>query len=188
MGYVNSRSSPPTVTLDHAINQRGPQLERAVREYLAFRCNMQEIFTYPWIDDLYIEASGVDTSDMLELSTPPAPEERRLRSTLVPGLLGAVVTNLRYFSDFRIFELTQVLPRQELPQRQLRGRASARDGAPPRSGLRRKRPRARCSARRRACSNTCTARCRWSRSASSRMTSRRGPTTSSGSTSRAAAK
>ncbi len=108
MGYVNFPFIAPTVTLDHAINQRGPQLERAVREYLAFRCNMQEIFTYPWIDDLYIEASGVDTSEMLELSTPPAPEERRLRSTLVPGLLGAVVTNLRYFSDFRIFELTQV--------------------------------------------------------------------------------
>ena len=108
MGYVNFPFIAPTVTLDHAINQRGPQLERAVREYLAFRCNMQEIFTYPWIDDVYIEASGVETSDMLELSTPPAPEERRLRSTLVPGLLGAVVTNLRYFSDFRIFELTQV--------------------------------------------------------------------------------
>ena len=73
MGYVNFPFIAPTVTLDHAINQRGPQLERAVREYLAFRCNMQEIFTYPWIDDLYIEASGVDTSDMLELSTPPAP-------------------------------------------------------------------------------------------------------------------
>ncbi len=108
MGYVNFPFIAPSVKLDHAINQLGPQLERAIREYLAFRCNMQEVFTYPWINDLYIEASGVETSDMLELSTPPAPEERRLRSTLVPGLLGAVVTNLRYFSDFRIFELTQV--------------------------------------------------------------------------------
>lgn len=108
MGYVNFPFIAPSVKLDHAINQLGPQLERAIREYLAFRCNMQEVFTYPWINDLYIEAAGVETSDMLELSTPPAPEERRLRSTLVPGLLGAVVTNLRYFSDFRIFELTQV--------------------------------------------------------------------------------
>ena len=71
MGYVNFPFIAPTVTLDHAINQRGPQLERAVREYLAFRCNMQEIFTYPWIDDLYIEASGVETSDMLELRRRP---------------------------------------------------------------------------------------------------------------------
>lgn len=108
IGYENFPFVAPTVTLDHAINQRGPQLERAIREYLAFRCNMQEIFTYPWIEDSYIEASGADTSAMLELSTPPAPEERRLRSTLVPGLLKAVVTNLRYFSDFRIFEMTQV--------------------------------------------------------------------------------
>ncbi len=108
IGYENFPFVAPAVTLDHAINQRDAQLERAIREYLAFRCDMQEIFTYPWIDDFYIDAAGAGTSEMIELSTPPAPNERRLRSTLVPGLLGAVVTNLRYFHDFRIFELTQV--------------------------------------------------------------------------------
>lgn len=108
MGYENFEFIPPSVMLDKAVNQRGPELERAIREYLAFRCNMQEIFTYPWIEDAYINASGVPACEMLELSTPPAPEESRLRSTLVPGLIKAVVTNLRYFTDFRIFELTQV--------------------------------------------------------------------------------
>ncbi|MDO5115353.1 MAG: phenylalanine--tRNA ligase subunit beta [Synergistaceae bacterium] len=108
MGYENFEFSPPTVLLDKAVNQRLPDMERALREYLAFRCGMQEIFTYPWIEDEYISASGAETEEMLELSTPPAPNEARLRSTLVPGLLKAVVTNLRYFTDFRIFELTQV--------------------------------------------------------------------------------
>src|SRR5690606_31407627 len=74
----------------------------------AFRCGMQEIFTYPWIEDEYIEASCADTGEMLCLSTPPSPEESRLRSTLVPGMIKAVFTNLRYFESFRIFELTQV--------------------------------------------------------------------------------
>lgn len=108
MGYENFAFSPPTVLLDRAINQKGPDLERAIREYLAFRCNMQEIFTYPWIEDEFVSAAGTDTQEMLELSTPPAPDEAKLRSTLVPGLLKAVAANIRYFTDFRLFEMTQV--------------------------------------------------------------------------------
>lgn len=108
IGYENFEFSAPTLILEKAINQKIPDMERAIREYLAFRCGMQEIFTYPWISDQYINASGTDTSLMLSLSTPPAPEESRLRSTLLPGLLKAVSTNLRYYNSFRLFELTQV--------------------------------------------------------------------------------
>ncbi|MDO4987517.1 MAG: phenylalanine--tRNA ligase subunit beta [Synergistes sp.] len=108
MGYENFEFAAPTVVLEKAINQRTCDMERAIREYLAFRCNMQEIFTYPWIGDEYINAAGIADEDMLSLSTPPAPEESRLRSSLVPGMLKAVSENLRYFADFRIFELTQI--------------------------------------------------------------------------------
>lgn len=108
MGYENFDYVAPTVILEKAVNQRVFDTERAVREYLAFRCGMQEVFTYPWIENKYIEASGANKSLMLSLSTPPAPDECHLRSTLVPGLLKAVFTNLRYFDTFKLFELTQV--------------------------------------------------------------------------------
>ena len=108
MGYENFDFIPPTIVLDKPINQRNVDMERAVREYMAFRCGMQEIFTYPWIEDEYIDASCADTNEMLSLSTPPSPNESRLRSSLIPGLMKGVFTNLRYFDSFRIFELTQV--------------------------------------------------------------------------------
>jgi len=108
IGYENFEFIPPSIVLEKAINQRDMETERSLREYLAFRCNMQEIFTYPWIEDEYIAASGADTTEMLVLSTPPSPDERHLRSALVPGLLKAVFTNLRYFDKFRLFEFTQV--------------------------------------------------------------------------------
>ncbi len=57
MGYENFDFIPPKVVLEKPINQRKVEMERSVREYLAFRCGMQEIFTYPWIEDEYIEAS-----------------------------------------------------------------------------------------------------------------------------------
>lgn len=108
MGYENFDFIPPKVVLEKPVNQRNVDMERAAREYLAFRCGMQEIFTYPWIEDQYLEASCADTKEMLCLSTPPSPDESRLRSSLVPGIIKAVFTNLRYFESFRIFELTQV--------------------------------------------------------------------------------
>ena len=108
IGYENFDFVPPVITLDKAVNQRKFDTERVLREYLAFRCGMQEIFTYPWIEDMYVNAAGVDKDSMLRLSTPPSPEQANLRSTLVPGILMAVANNLRYFDEFKLFELTPV--------------------------------------------------------------------------------
>ncbi len=45
--YKNFEATTITTSFDGAINQLGVDLVRRVKEYLAFRCNMQEIFTYP---------------------------------------------------------------------------------------------------------------------------------------------
>lgn len=108
IGYENFEFKPPAVVLNRPVNQPRSEFERAIREYLAFRCGMQEIFTYPWVEDQYIEAARADSSEMLQLATPPAPDEAHLRSTLLPGLLKAVSTNLRYLDEFRLYEMTQV--------------------------------------------------------------------------------
>lgn len=108
IGYENFEQSAPRILLEKPVNQIWPEFERSIREYFSFRCGMQEIFTYPWVEDEYIEAANADTTEMLKLSTPPAPNEKYLRSTLVPGLLKAVFTNLRYFDEFRLYEMTQV--------------------------------------------------------------------------------
>ncbi|MDO4218391.1 MAG: phenylalanine--tRNA ligase subunit beta [Synergistaceae bacterium] len=108
MGYENFDFVAPTIKITNAINQPKYNLERGIREYLAFRCNAQEIFTYPWINDEFIRMAEIPEEDMLRLSTPPSPEEAHLRSSLIPGMISSVVSNLRYYTDFRIFELTPV--------------------------------------------------------------------------------
>ena len=50
-GYENFEAEPITTTFDGAINQLDKDLERRIKEYLAIRCGMQEIFTYPWMDE-----------------------------------------------------------------------------------------------------------------------------------------
>lgn len=113
IGYENFDFIPPTVTLTKAINQRKADAERAVREYLAFRAGLQEVFTYPWVDQKYIQAAGIALDDCLAIASPPSPETAHLRSSLIPGMLGATQQNLKHFESFRIFEMAQVFSKGE---------------------------------------------------------------------------
>ena len=107
-GYENFEAEPITTTFDGAINQLDKDLERRIKEYLAIRCGMQEIFTYPWMEEQFVNAVLQSTDGILSLSTPPSPSERFIRSSLLPNLCKAVVKNERYFSEFSIFETAQV--------------------------------------------------------------------------------
>ena len=107
-GYENFEAEPITTTFDGAINQLDKDLERRIKEYLAIRCGMQEIFTYPWMEESYVNAVLQSTEGILSLSTPPSPSERFVRSSLLPNLCKAVVKNERYFNEFSIFETAQV--------------------------------------------------------------------------------
>lgn len=107
-GYENFEQAPITTTFEHAVNQRDKELARRIREYLSFRGGMQEVFTYPWVKDEYIDALSLDREGMLEISTPPAPDEKYIRASLLPNLVHAVGENLRFTDSFAIYEASQV--------------------------------------------------------------------------------
>ncbi len=112
-GYENFQPTSITTTFDGAINQLDVDLIRKIKEYLAFRCNMQEIFTYPWMTDTFVNALLPDTSDVFCLSTPPSPSEKYVRSTLLPNICKAIVKNERNFSEFAIFEEAKIFRSSE---------------------------------------------------------------------------
>ena len=113
LGYDSFEKKPLTINFEHAVLQNGVLLERRLKEYLSYRCGFNEIITYPWIDEKYIDAAGFDKSKMVMLATPPSPEQAYLRASLVPGLLEAISKNLRYFDEFRIYEMTEVFEKGE---------------------------------------------------------------------------
>lgn len=107
-GYENFEATKITTTFDGAINQLDVDIIRKIKEYLAFRCNMQEIFTYPWMTDEFVDAILGTTEGILALSTPPSPNEKYVRSSLLPNICKAIVKNERNFDEFAIFEEAQV--------------------------------------------------------------------------------
>ncbi len=107
-GYDNIQATKITTTFDAAINQPVFDLSRRIKEYLAFRCNMQEVFTYPWMTDKTVEAILGDTTKLLALSTPPSPTEKFVKASILPNICDAIAKNERFYSEFGIFEEAQI--------------------------------------------------------------------------------
>lgn len=111
--FESFEAKPLPVNFENAVRQPVVSLDRKLREHLAFRCGYNEIFTYPWVEEKYIDAAGIDKSQAVRLATPPAPDMVNLRQSLVPGMLESVMKNLRYFDEFRLFEMAQVYHKGE---------------------------------------------------------------------------
>lgn len=107
-GFENFEPLPITTSFEKAINQPKMDLDRKIREYLAFRCGMNEIFTYPWVNSKYNDALCFNTDDMLSIISPPSSDEHHIRSSLLPNICKSVLENLRNFSEFDIFESAQI--------------------------------------------------------------------------------
>lgn len=113
LSFESFEPVPITMSVDHAVLQRDYTLERRIKEYLALRCGFNEIFTYPWIDEKYIDASGANKEENITLVAPPSPSEKYLRTSLLPGSLEAITNNLRYFNEFKMFEIAEVFKKGE---------------------------------------------------------------------------
>lgn len=107
-GYENFEAAQITTSFSGAINQLDKTLTRSIEEYLAYRCGMQEVLTYPWMREEFANAILGTTEGVLTLPTPPSPEEKYIHSSTLPNLCQAVVNNERYYSEFAIFEEAQV--------------------------------------------------------------------------------
>ncbi|TAK12127.1 MAG: phenylalanine--tRNA ligase subunit beta [Acidobacteria bacterium] len=110
-GYERFEFQAPAIRLETSARDYSRSAERRVKEYLALGCGMQEVINYPWTEDRFVIAAGFSPDAAnLRLSAPPAPDQATLRTSLVPGLLRAIESNIRWRSAFRIFESGSVFP------------------------------------------------------------------------------
>ncbi len=131
IGYHHIKYQPPVITLNEPVRQLRLDRLRAMKEYLAFRADLQEIFTYPWVSDTFLKAAGGDdaliSESYVKLATPPAPDRSRLRHSLIPVLLEAVVNNLRYYDSFGLFNTETIF----LPCKDDRSSSASQDNGMP---------------------------------------------------------
>jgi phenylalanyl-tRNA synthetase beta chain len=134
-GYERFEFLPPLVRVEKPARDYARSTERRLKEYLALACGMQEVINYPWVEDRFVTGAGFSVEDApLRLTAPPSPDQATIRTSLVPGLLRAVESNIRWRGTFRIFETGRVFPpgtpgqlddpREHLPQQPKRAAAA----------------------------------------------------------------
>lgn len=110
-GYDEFHFSSLPIQLDGRPKNPPLSLERKIREILAFSCGMNEVISYPWVKDKFLEAAGFSSTNCLKIAGAPAPDQACLQPSLLPNLLESILVNLRYFSTFKIFEVGTVFPK-----------------------------------------------------------------------------
>ena len=110
-GYERFEFQAPHIRLEKTARDYAHGTERRVKEYLAASCGLQEVINYPWTEDRFVTAAGFSVEAAnLRLAAPPAPDQATLRTSLVPGLLRSIESNIRWSGAFRIFETGSVFP------------------------------------------------------------------------------
>ncbi len=115
-GYENFDVTTHKVELNYPIIQNDQQFIRKLKEYLSFRNGMQEIILYPFIHEKYIDAMGLDKTELLTLADPPSPETKYIRKSLIPGILSAIETNLKNYDEFRLYEVGKVYSKNKMEE------------------------------------------------------------------------
>lgn len=120
IGYENFNAIEQKVDLNPPIIQKEHILSRNIKEYLAKNCNMHEVIVHPFIEEKYINCIDKNSDNRIELLDPPSYEQRYLRTSLVQGLLNVVITNLKNYDEFKVFEMGKIFKKEQTEQGKLK--------------------------------------------------------------------
>lgn len=82
--------------------------QRAIKEIMAYSMQMRELYSYAFFDEEFLTSIKWNPGSTLEVKSPVSENWRRLVTTLIPGLLKAVVINSAEHDALRFFEMGRV--------------------------------------------------------------------------------
>jgi phenylalanyl-tRNA synthetase beta chain len=104
--------APRVASVVPPANPVRPYLRRLRAELTAQ--GFTEVYNYSFTNETDARRFGLDLSQHVAVRNPIASELTHLRRSLVPGLFRNIVTNVRYFPEFRLFEVgNEIYPEDE---------------------------------------------------------------------------
>lgn len=107
-GYDNIPEQPPFVPCAPPAKNLKRTFERAIKSILVNDYHMTEVSNYSFVGEALLNKLQINQNLELRLKNPLSKEQDRLRRSLIPNIITNIITNQRYFDDFRIFELGRV--------------------------------------------------------------------------------
>lgn len=107
-GYDAVPSRLPVLSLSVPEINEERRIERRVKEILALRFALNEVYNYSFVGEETLKKLDIDFFQHLKLINPLAGTQSLLRQSLVPGLVGNVKTNQFKSEAFGFFEIGSV--------------------------------------------------------------------------------
>ncbi len=107
-GYENIPATMPFFAITPPLQNRLKEVERRIKEILAFECGFTESYNYSFESPEWLERLQVDMSLHLELENPIAKDRPLIRRSLITNLLANVESNLHRYESVKIFETGRV--------------------------------------------------------------------------------
>ena len=107
-GYDNIKSELPIETLNLPEINEERLLERKIKNLLAFKYNLSEVYNYSFVGEEQLKKLNIDFFNHLKLINPLSDIHTMLRQSLVPGLINNVKFNQARLESLGFFELSSV--------------------------------------------------------------------------------
>lgn len=107
-GFNNIKIEMPLVAMLPPEKNEERELERQVREYLAYGAGLFEVYNYSFVGEDQLKKLFIDPSTHLRLVNPMASHQTMMRQSLLPNLVDAVKTNQPRYKDFGLFEIGSI--------------------------------------------------------------------------------
>jgi len=107
-GYDNIVSKLPVQTLNLPELNQERQLERKIKNILAFKYNLTEAYSYSFISEDQLKKLNIDFLAYLKLANPLNDNQTLIRQSLVPGLVATVRANQQRSEDLGFFEIGNI--------------------------------------------------------------------------------
>ncbi len=118
-GYEKVRENPLIEAVQPAKVNEQVFFERKMQDML-IGLGYDEVYNYSFYGEKDVQNCGLAETEHLELANPMNPDQKFVRTSLIPNILKNVQENLKYFEEFQIFEEGRVylpqksgMPREE---------------------------------------------------------------------------
>ena len=110
VGYGNIEPRLPQATVRCFEPNARHEMEQNTLRVFCGGLGFIEIHRYLWYDDTWLSKLGHEPGECIEVRNPITGHERRLRHSLMPGMMHTVDLNRHHLDAFRLIELGSVYP------------------------------------------------------------------------------
>lgn len=112
-GYQSIGVSDPIVSLKPVYRERSIQLERSVKNFISKDLGYCEMYNYSMISEDEINSVMAQTNDYIEIANAVSKNLKYLRNSLSISLLKNTASNLRFYKEFKIFEIGRIFKKEK---------------------------------------------------------------------------